>query len=68
MAKATSINSLPQSTLEEKFSALEAKFAALEKNYHDLHEKALTSTENSTSESTANAVPQVFITTSNNNI
>ena len=59
MAKAAS-NSLPQTTLEEMFSALEAKFAALEKKYHDLHEKTFTLTETSSGESTENAVPKVY--------
>ena len=62
------LDSLPQSTLEEKFSALEARFGALEKKYHDLHERTFTLTENSTGESTEVAIPKVSHNTSSENI
>lgn len=67
MAQAA-LDSLPQSTLEEKFSALEARFGALEKKYHDLHERTFTLTENSTGESTEVAIPKVSHRTSNEDI
>lgn len=52
-------------TLEEKFTALEEKFAALEKRYNDLHEKALTITENSTGKVTTIPVARVRKAVSN---
>ncbi len=64
----TALDSLPQSPLEEKFSALEAKFAALEKKYHDLHERIFTLTETSTGESSEVATPKVSHCTGNKNI
>ena len=67
MAQAA-LDSLPQSTLEEKFSALETKFAALEKKYQGLHERTFTLTENSTGESTEVAIPEVSHSTINKNI
>ena len=62
------LDSLPQSTLEEKFSALEIRFAALEKAcHHHLPEIASTVTDKSIDESTEVAVPKVCHCTSNKN-
>ena len=64
MANTASLSSLPQTTLEDRFSALEAKFAALEKKYDELCQKTFTLTENSSGESTKIAVPLVVNSTS----
>lgn len=67
MAQAA-LDSLPPSTLAEKFSALETRFAALEKKYHDLHEIAFALTEKSSGQSTEASVSEVSHCTSNKTI
>ena len=68
MVEAASMNGLPQTALEERFSALEAKFAALEKKYHDLQEKVPVTTESSTDKSTETSADLVYTTTNEQNV